>query len=38
MSYWHKDESGQWYFDWSHLTPLLWFAAAVITALLIRRP
>lgn len=23
MAYWHQDERGRWYFDWSHILPVL---------------
>lgn len=23
MAYWHEREDGTWYFDWSHLYPIL---------------
>lgn len=30
MAYWHRDERGDWYFDWSHLTVPLVLAFGVL--------
>lgn len=29
MAYWHQDDTGEWHFDWSHLTPVLMFLVCV---------
>ncbi len=34
MAYWHQDEQGRWYFDWSHVAPALIFALVCLALLL----